>query len=155
MKRNRRGFQVPAGGLPAGGRLEVFLAVREDLESWRRTMAAASGQFAADQERQREGGVKDLAKLIYTGTDLMPVYAGFWTARNEALLAHRMGPGEYAYLYGLVYRQVTEPGRSPEGGKDFSPEALAEVLAPCRARLMAAFDADVDPVELIFQGGVE
>jgi len=132
-----RGFRPPPGGVPAPPRIEVFLAVREDLDSWRRTMATASSQFAEDQDRQRAGGLKDLVKLLDTGSNLMPIYAGFWTARNQTLLAHEMGPGEYAYIYRLVYRSGP----------------LAEAFEPYRDRLAAVFDAEVDPVELIFQEG--
>jgi len=128
------GYSPPSGGIPAVERIEVFLAVREDLDSWRRTMATASSQFAEDRDRQRTGGLKDLVKLLDTGSDLMPIYAGFWTARNQTLLAHEMGPGEYAYIYRLVYRSGS----------------IAEAFEPYRDRLAAAFDAEVDPVELIF-----
>ena len=130
-----RGFMQPPGSIPSPDRIEVFLAVREDLDSWRGTMATASRQFAVDQDHQRAGGLKDLLKLFNTGSDLMPTYAGFWTARNESLLAHEMGPGEYAYIYRLVYHTG----------------ALDVDFDPFRDRLAAAFDPEVDPVELIFQ----
>lgn len=130
-----RGFIPPPDGIPGPDRIEVFLAVREDLESWRGTMSTASRQFAVDQDRQRAGGLKDLLKLFNTGSDLMPTYAGFWTARNEALLAHEMGPGEYAFIYRLVYHSG----------------ALEPAFDPYRERLAAAFAEAVDPVELIFQ----
>ncbi len=130
-----RRYVPPPGGIPSPDRIEVFLAVREDLDSWRGTMATASRQFAVDQDRQHAGGLKDLLKLFNTGSDLMPTYAGFWTARNESLLAHDMGPGEYAYIYRLVHHTV----------------ALDPAFDPYRDRLHAAFDAEVDPVELIFQ----
>jgi hypothetical protein len=130
-----RGYMPPPGGVPSPDRIEIFLAVREDLDSWRGTMATASRQFAVDQDRQRSGGLKDVLKLFNTGSDLMPTYAGFWTARNESLLAHEMGPGEYAYIYMLVYHAGP----------------LDPAFDPYRDRLAAAFDAEVDPVELIFQ----
>jgi hypothetical protein len=146
------GFRPPHGGIPASDRIEVFLAVRKDLVPWRRTMASASGQFATDRERQRAGGIKDLLRVVNTGSDLMPVYAGFWVARNEALLKHGMGPGEYSYIYRLVYRTGLEPDRPAVASRDFPDQALTDALDPYRGRLLAAFDAEVDPVELIFQG---
>ncbi|MCK9996311.1 MAG: hypothetical protein KAH56_08540 [Candidatus Krumholzibacteria bacterium] len=145
------GFTPPLGGIPGPERIEVFLAVREDLDSWRRTMATASSQFADDQERQRAGGLKDLVKLLNTGSDLMPIYAGFWTARNEALLAHEMGPGEYGYIYRLVYQTWLELERPDESATIFPSTALGEAFEPYRDRLVATFDAAVNPVELIFQ----
>jgi len=146
-----RGFTPPPGGIPGPERIEVFLAVREDLESWRETMATASRQFAVDQESQRAGGLKDLMKLFNTGSDLMPTYAGFWTARNETLLAHEMGPGEYEYIYRLVYQTWLELERPDVSATIYPSTALAEAFGPYRDRLIAAFDAAVNPVELIFQ----
>ena len=146
------GFMLPHGGIPASDRIEVFLAVRKDLVPWRRTMASASGQFGTDRERQRAGGIKDLLRVVNTGSDLMPVYAGFWIARNEALLEHGMGPGEYSYIYRLAYRTGLEPDRPAVASRDHPDQALTDALDPYRGRLLAAFDAEVDPVELIFQG---
>jgi len=147
-----QGFRPQHGSIPAPDRIEVFLAVRDDLASWRRTMASASGQFATDRERQRAGGIKDLLRVVNTGSDLMPVYAGFWIARNEALLEHGMGPGEYSYIYRLVYRTWLEADRPAVASRDYPDQALTDALDPYRGRLLAAFDAEVDPVELIFQG---
>jgi len=149
------GFRPPPGGIPGPERIEVFLAVREDLDSWRRTMATASGQFADDQDRQRTGGLMDLVKLLNTGSDLMPTYAGFWTARNETLLAHEMGPGEYAYIYRLVYQTWLELER-PDVPATINPSAaLTAAFDPHQDRIKAAFDAAVSPVELIFQNNRE
>ena len=145
------GFSPPPGGIPAAERIEVFLAVREDLDSWRTTMATAMVKMASDRERQREGGPKDLVRLVNTGSDLMPILAGFWTARNEALLAREMGPGEYAYIYRLVYMTWLEFDRPAISETDFPSAALSEALNPHRDRFTAAFDSDVHPVELIFQ----
>ncbi|MEN8006901.1 MAG: hypothetical protein ABFS42_07770 [Candidatus Krumholzibacteriota bacterium] len=145
------GFRPPAGGIPSAERIEVFLTVREDLAGWRRTMATASTQFAADQKRQRDGGLRDLLKLFNTGSDLMPTYAGFWTARNQALLAHEMGPLEYEYIYRLIFRTWLEPDRPGLADTDYPADGLEAALGPYREKLISTFDADVDPVELIFQ----
>lgn len=137
------GFRPPAAGIPTSDRIEVFLKVREEMAPWCRTMASASGQFADDRERQRGGGVKDLLRVVNTGSDLMPIYAGFWTARNEALLNHGMGPGEYTYIYRRVYLTWL-PSDSPD-------PALNDVLDPYRERLLAAHEPSIELVELIFQ----
>jgi hypothetical protein len=144
-------FRPPVGGIPGPDRIEVFLAVREELNSWRRTMATASGQFAMDRERQKDGGFKDLIKLIFTGSDLMPIYAGFWIARNESLLAHEMGPGEYTYIYELAYRTWLNLDRSEVSKTKYPDAALTAALAPYEERMRATFDPDVNLVELIFQ----
>ena len=145
------GFSPPIGGIPAPDRIEVFLAVREDLDSWLETMAAAITKMADDRERQRDGGPKDFVRLVNTGSDLMPIFAGFWTARNEALLAHEMGPGEYAYIYRLVYHTWLDFGRPARSATDYPTAALSAALESYRDRFTAAFDSDVHPVELIFQ----
>ncbi len=145
------GFSPPPGGIPAAGRVEVFLAVREDLDSWRGTMATAIEKMTADRERQRVGGPKDLMRVVNTGSDLMPIFAGFWTARNETLLAHEMGPGEYEYIYRLVYQTWLELERPDVSATIYPSAALTEAFEPYRDRLVAAFDAAVNPVELIFQ----
>jgi hypothetical protein len=145
------GYVAPAGGVPSADRIVVFMAVREDLAPWRRTMATASTQFASDQEKQREGGLKDWLKLFNTGSDLMPLYAGFWTARNQALLAHEMGPGEYEYIYRLVYQTWLELSRQPVSKEKYPVDELEAALGPYRQPLTDAFDADVDLLELIFE----
>ncbi len=145
------GYRPPAGGIPAPERIEVFLAVREELVSWRRTMATASEEFGADREKQRAGGVRDFLKLVNTGSDLMPVYAGFWTARNEALLAHGMGPGEYRYFYRLIYETWLGVGRPAVSQDVFPADKLNAAFEPYRDRITAVFASQVDLVELIFQ----
>ena len=146
-----QGFRPPSGGIPAADRIEVFLAVREDLDPWLETMGIAITKMAADRERQRDGGPKDLARLVNTGSDLMPIFAGFWTARNEALLAHEMGPGEYVYIYRLVYLTWLNFGRPEGSAMDYPADTLSAAMEPFRDRLTHAFDADVHSVELIFQ----
>jgi hypothetical protein len=146
-----QGFRPPPGGIPAPDRIEVFLEVRKDLVPWRRTMASASGQFATDRERQRAGGIKDLLRVVNTGSDLMPVYAGFWVARNQTLLEHGMGPGEYAYIYRLVYYTWLKREPPAEWVEDLTDQTLSAAFMPFRERLLEAYDAEVDPVELIFQ----
>jgi hypothetical protein len=146
-----QGYSPPQGGIPAPDRIEVFLEVRKDLVPWRRTMASASGQFATDRERQRAGGIKDLLRVVNTGSDLMPVYAGFWVARNQTLLEHGMGPGEYAYIYRLVYYTWLKREPPAEWVEDLTDQTLSAAFMPFRERLLEAYDAEVDPVELIFQ----
>lgn len=144
-------YRPPAGGIPSPQRIEVFLAVRRDLTVWRQTLVAATEEFADDRQRQRTGGVKDLARVVNTGSDLMPVFAGFWTARNEALLAHGMGPGEYKYIHRLVYQTWLQPDRPAVASGNYPDHALNSALEPYREQLLAVFDEEVGLVELIFQ----
>lgn len=144
-------YRPPEGGIPPVERIEVFLEVREELNSWRRTMASGSAQFVADRQSQQTGGVKDMVKLITTGSDLMPLYAGFWIARNESLMAHGMGPDEYSYIFKLVYHTWLDLGREGVRQERYPKDALTEVLEPYGDQLRATYDNDVAVLELIFQ----
>jgi hypothetical protein len=144
-------FRPPVGGIPGPDRIEVFLKVREELAPWCRTMASASGQFADDRERQRAGGVKNLLRVVNTGSDLMPVYAGFWVARNEVLLNHGMGPGEYSYIFRLVYLTWLKPDRPALADSDYPNNDLNDALEPYREQLLAGHEPTIELVELIFQ----
>lgn len=147
----QEGYRPPSGGVPAPERVEVFLAVREDLKPWLMNLVEANEQFMADREKQKTGGVKDFLKLFGTGSDLMPVYAGFWTARNEALLEHGMGPGEFVYIYRLVYQTWLGLEREGSPAEGYPSEALTASLEPYRARLLEAFVPEVGILEQIFQ----
>lgn len=88
-------FVPPADGVPGPERLEAFLGVRTATAEWRQRLAAEDRRFAGSASNwwSRAGGANDLAQVL----------ASFWDARNGALQAAGMGPGEYVWLYGLVY----------------------------------------------------
>lgn len=143
-------------------RLDIFLAVRDSLAGVRSELEVAAKTFARERERNRSRGLRGFLSLLGAGSDLAPVYATYWQARNRALAAHRMAPDEYAWLYQVVYHgwlgKDPDEGReigTPDGGVvrepigDLSPESL-EVLAPRRLRLEAGYSALLNPIELIF-----
>jgi hypothetical protein len=66
-----------------------------------------------------------------------------------------MGPGEYAYIYRLVYSSWRQPAGPANADRAYNAEALQSVLEPYEERLLAGFDPTVDPVELIFQNHPE
>ncbi|MBK7671217.1 MAG: hypothetical protein IPJ24_07465 [bacterium] len=163
-------FAPPADGVPGPDRLEAFLGVRTATAEWRQRLAAEDRRFAGSAGNwwSRAGGANDLAQVL----------AAFWIARNEALLAAKMGPGEYVWLYGLVYHgwlgHDTAAGRRPDrivegniaagdkgaGDARFSlrreqwregvAPASAAVLEPLREQLVAGWNEETNPVELIF-----
>lgn len=159
-------YFAPADGLPAPDRLELFAGVREATAEWRTRLAAEDRAFAADPGGwwRRAGGAQELAQVM----------AGFWQARNAALTAAAMGPGEYVWLYGLVYYgwlgHDPSAGRQtglPPGGaaakanddrfenfrlqwQEGVPAEAAALLEPLRDRLTAGWNEDTNPVELIF-----
>jgi hypothetical protein len=115
----------PAGMLPAE-RVEAFIRVRE-------LTAAARGETEASLSLLSPGGPEGveqvpglLGELLNWGlgvakvegaTNLIPRAIAFVARRNQALLEAGMGPGEYVYLYSLVYYSWL--GKSPADGPAF------------------------------------
>jgi hypothetical protein len=155
-------FTPPADLTPTADRLDAFLVVRDSLAGRRLTLEAAASDFADARERNRGRGVKGFWGLLGSGTDLAPVYASYWQARNHALLAVRMSPAEYIWLYSLVYYEWL--GRDPGEGRAAHqsgapvrthiegdlPAAATTLLAARRLSLEAAYSPALNPVELIF-----
>lgn len=94
----------PAGAVPPS-RMEAFLAVRDTLASDRERFARTFASFEALQQHERSGR-RDFAAVLHAvrgGLALAPLMGDFLERRNEALAAHDMGLGEYAYIYTLAY----------------------------------------------------
>ncbi len=87
---------VPPPTLPAD-RLELFLAVRGALADEREALAEP---VLAIAEHGREGGG---FAIVRAGLSLAPRMVTFAAARNQALLEHGMGRGEYTWIYWLCY----------------------------------------------------
>jgi hypothetical protein len=96
-------YAPPLGGVPAKERVQVFLDVRRDQAEWRENVALAFEEFLVKKEASADGGFTHFLKLIRSTSEMAPSLAGFWSARNAALLKHEMGAGEYSYLYCLAY----------------------------------------------------
>lgn len=115
------GYVPPAGGLPRGDRVQLFLEIRQSQAEWRTNVANAFTQFLV---RKNSGqGPFRLWSLFRATTEMAPSLAGFWTARNKALLEKEMGLGEYAYLYCLAYYSYL--GYDPGDGAQASELALS------------------------------
>ena len=101
---------VPPAAPPAPGRLDDFLAVRAAvMPLCPRFQAVAADVQRMEALDRREGKppagevLKDVARV---GNSLMGMVVDIGRlndARNEALLARRMGLGEYTWLYVLAY----------------------------------------------------
>lgn len=150
-------WQAPVGGVPESSRLEAFTAVRADLDEWRANLDTAIDAFLV-KKGSGQGGLGHWWRMFQAGSDLAPVYAGYWTARNESLLARGMSPAEYIYLYVLAY--YGDLGYSSEDGYHVDPEGrdasgaeradidrnrmlveLRQVLQPVLARMVFVTDA--------------
>ncbi len=90
-------------GLPRAERVQVFIEVRGAQEEWRLNVSLAFEKFLVNKQDQESGGITHFWKLMRAATDMAPSLAGLWSSRNQALLDHGMGPGEYSYLYCLAY----------------------------------------------------
>jgi hypothetical protein len=97
------GFAPPHGGLPTAERMQVFLEVRRQQSEWRRNVSLAFEEFLVKKEESASGGFTHFFRLIRSTSEMAPSLAGFWSSRNEALMEHEMGPGEYSYIYCLAY----------------------------------------------------
>ncbi len=89
-------FVPPADGIIPPERMEVFLAIRDEMAPTR--MAASDLLLVLDDGR--DANFIDKAKA---GMGLVPALLGFIGVRNEVLLSHDMGVGEYQNIYVLSY----------------------------------------------------
>lgn len=153
--------------------VQAFVAVRRAGAEWRQLVIRDLEDFAKARGRR---GVAGVWKTFAAGNDLAQGFAGFWQNRNEALLAQGVGPGKYAWLYGLIYYGWL--GHDPDAGRiddEAMPHgsvppgmarwravhdaggpsaATVAVLAPHRHALEDLWMEATNPVELIFEAEV-
>jgi hypothetical protein len=86
-------------GVPAD-RLEVFLAIREALSEHRDNLTLSVEGIAPSGG---EGGVVTGFRAARAGMSMAPGILEFSRARNQALLDHDMGLGEYTWVYWYIY----------------------------------------------------
>ncbi len=166
---------------PAVGRIEAFLEVRQGLVDWRGNLTRAVTDFQVEREKGFSGPM-GFYRSLQSGTELAPIYAGFWEKRNKLLLEQKMGPHEYIFLYRLIYQ--TWLGHDPQDGLE-TPRAahftngqvagddasslkslpplvwegdmakLDEVLAPYRQDLEITYSPLLNPLECLFSVQME
>jgi hypothetical protein len=93
------------------GRMEVFLAVREEM---RPTQQEVSGLF---RTLDGEGDSGVIAK-VKAGMKFIPSLLIFIEERNNIMLSKGMGVGEYQYIYSLAYYGLL--GKDPSDGPGFT-----------------------------------
>ena len=98
------------GRIPAG-RMEVFLAVRDDMQE---VQQEVSGLFRT-LDGTDEAGVIAKAKA---GMKFIPSLLIFIEERNRIMLDNGMGVGEYQYIYSLAYYGLL--GKDPSDGPAFT-----------------------------------
>lgn len=113
-------YVPPENGAPAADRIELFLAIRDQLGPSRGELEAELADFPPDSAMEgEEGFVVAFSVLADLGGLLGPV-GRYVEARNELLLGEGMGPGEYLYIYSLAY--FSWLGHSPEDGPVITKE---------------------------------
>ena len=98
------------GGIPSS-RMEVFLAVRDEMGP---TQREVSDLF---RTLDGEGDAGVIAK-VKAGMKFIPSLLVFIEERNNIMLEKGMGVGEYQYIYSLAYYGLL--GKDPSDGPGFS-----------------------------------
>ena len=109
-------YTPPADGTIPRDRVEAYLAVREELMPELDELARELE--ALGRATERDGNpFEDVPEAMRAGMGILPRLADFARARADALLAHRVGSGEYLYLY--VVTSYGWLGGSPADGPPF------------------------------------
>lgn len=113
-------FVPPPDGAIPPERMEAFLAVRDVLvvEGEPLTKSLETLDRANDDE---EGGPGALSIMGAVG-GLVPRIGEYLGTRAETLMAHDMGPGEYAYIHTVAYHGWL--GHDPLDGPEGEPDAV-------------------------------
>lgn len=98
-------FCPDPSGAVGPDRLEAFLRARAAAAPARQKLEASFGQLTRDR--------KSLA-AIRDGLGIVPLVAGYFKERSQALLDAGLGVGEYYYLYIIVYDSWLK--KPPEDG---------------------------------------
>lgn len=102
-------YRPASDGSVAPERMEVFLAVRDDLlehcEAFEETFAQFEhmDELADDEDTTKMEMFRGVMGTMGNVMGFAGRMGGFARARNEALLEHGMGLGEYTYIYVLGY----------------------------------------------------
>ncbi len=120
-------FAPAADGSIAAGRIDAFLAVRDASMEARDLLERAFESITVSAEEAEQVEDKSFGEklgfvfgIAKEGLGLGGRLGDFLKARNEALLAHGMGFGEYSYLYCVVFYGWLDhdPGDGPQLGPD-------------------------------------
>ncbi len=104
----------PSGEISAE-RVETFRDIREAMEPIREE---AGGVLRTLHNAEEGLGDDSTLDKVRAGFQLGPSLMGFISQRNQTLLDHGMGLGEYLYIYSLTYFVMLE--RDPADGPAFT-----------------------------------
>jgi len=101
-------------------RVRIFLAVRDSIAWDRQELENALNSMTSriDELESGKKGFWEVVGVMRKGFGFVPMIAGYYGSRNEALLRSGMGIGEYYYIY--VHAFYSYLGKNPEDGPDFT-----------------------------------
>jgi hypothetical protein len=105
-------YVPPPDGVPPPDRLELFLAVREEVKGERARVETAIAELPPPELAGDGEAVGRIRLGLEALGDLIDGMGTYLQARNHALLERRMGVGEYVYIYTLTYYSWL--GHTPE-----------------------------------------
>lgn len=116
-------FTPTADGSIPRSRMETFVTVREATQPARDQVVKSFSGLPLTKQESREIDQQSfftkLGTVFRIGRSAVGLGAhigSFFQQRNQALLDHQMGPGEYSYIYVLAYYSWL--GQSPDDGPD-------------------------------------
>ncbi len=112
-------FTPAADGAIPAYRLELFLAIREDL-------AETGGELAGILETLDGEGSGGVIAKVKAGLNLVPGIFDFVEARNGVLMERGMGLGEYTHIYTVAYYAWLEKDPADGPGFDINSEDEGE-----------------------------
>jgi hypothetical protein len=126
-------------------RIATFLAVREEIGEACSGLHSIHAQMRETDQKERDGDLtaNDLSRSIGGIFSLPREMLGLVRARNEALLNHEMGLGEYIYIYVLAYHEQLVASLDPDSGDgtELIKRRTRLELAQMLRNQLAAFDA--------------
>jgi hypothetical protein len=96
-------YTPPLDGTVPPDRLEIFLAVRAVLQPSHVTMTEHLSEFPLAAEDRVHLGAMQQLNVAKGMAGFLRDLGGYQKLRNETLLEHGMGLGEYYYIHTLVY----------------------------------------------------
>lgn len=105
-------------------RIEAFLKIREGIAPMAEEFRESAYDFVKlikeveEKDRRGEDSFSDAVAVIRKIGSIMPKFARYLSTRNKKMIEMDMSPGEYYYLYALVYYCWLD--KSPSDGPDYN-----------------------------------
>lgn len=114
-------YTPPPDGAPSPDRIEAFLAVRDELEGPAAGVQRFFAELPINEAEARDLDSKPLGeklrfafRVTREGLRFPRVLGTYFDTRNDAMLRHGIGMGEYTYLYAIGYHVFLD--RPPTDG---------------------------------------